>query len=277
LVDAGAQGRRLSDSTIRNIVNPRSCFATAVREGKVRHNPCTGAVLPHREEVKDDDREEMRALNREQLAPFLAVVHPRHRLMFRLLAASRLRISELIALQWRHLRLDGAEPAVRVRRAIVRGRVQPPKSKYGRRDVPLDASLVGELREWRKATEWPGDDDQVFASLAGTPLHVENLCRRVLRPAAEEADAAWIGFHTFRHTCASMLFDRGRNAKQVQRWLGHHSPAYTLATYVHLLEDELGDPLELPTESEHLLAGATRTNERAAAAAVRRIANPPRP
>ena len=72
--------------------------------------------------------------------------------------------------------------------------------------------------------------------------------RRVLRPVAEEVGAPWAGFHTFRHTCASMLFERGANAKQVQRWLGHHSAAFTLDTYVHLLEDQLGEPLELEGE-----------------------------
>jgi len=43
-----------------------------------------------------------------------------------------------------------------------------------------------------------------------------------------------------------MLFAQGRNVKQVQRWLGHHSPSFTLDTYVHLLSDELDEPLELP-------------------------------
>jgi hypothetical protein len=32
----------------------------------------------------------------------------------------------------------------------------------------------------------------------------------------------------------------------VQRWLGHHSPAFTLATYVHLLDGDVGEPLKLP-------------------------------
>ena len=31
---------------------------------------------------------------------------------------------------------------------------------------------------------------------------------------------------------------------QVQRWLGHHSPSFTLDTYVHLLEDDFGEPIE---------------------------------
>jgi hypothetical protein len=37
-----------------------------------------------------------------------------------------------------------------------------------------------------------------------------------------------------------------RNAVQVQRWLGHHSAAFTLATYVHLLDGDLGEPLTIP-------------------------------
>jgi integrase len=53
----------------------------------------------------------------------------------------------------------------------------------------------------------------------------------------------WVGFHTFRHTCATLLFAEGRNAVQVQHWLGHHSPAFTLARYVHLLDGDLGAPL----------------------------------
>ncbi len=59
-------------------------------------------------------------------------------------------------------------------------------------------------------------------------------------PAAEGLGLGWIGFHTFRHTCASLLFDHGRNVKQVQEWLGHADPGFTLRTYVHLLDDGLG-------------------------------------
>jgi hypothetical protein len=47
---------------------------------------------------------------------------------------------------------------------------------------------------------------------------------------------------TLRHTCASILFRRGYNAKQAHVWLGHHSAAFTLATYVHLLPEDLPEP-----------------------------------
>jgi integrase len=64
-----------------------------------------------------------------------------------------------------------------------------------------------------------------------------------LKPAARRAGLDWVGFHTLRHTCATLLLTSGdANAKQVQMWLGHHSPAFTLATYVHLLPEDLPDP-----------------------------------
>jgi integrase len=62
-----------------------------------------------------------------------------------------------------------------------------------------------------------------------------------------------MGFHTLRHTAASLLFARAdgspsANLVQVQRFLGHHSPAFTLATYVHLLDNDLGAGLDLTAE-----------------------------
>ena len=253
----------LSDQTVRRIVAPlRACLATAVRDGIARSNPCTGAALPHRPRVdEDDDEPEAKVLSREQLQMFLAVVNPRYRLLFWLLAATGLRISEAVALQWKHLRLDGGSPGVRVRRAYVRGVMGPPKSRYGRREVPLPLDLADALRA-RKAAERPGDDGLVFPGRSGAILDQSNLRRDALVPAAVEVDADWMGFHTLRHTCASLLFDGGRNAVQVQRWLGHHSPAFTLATYVHLLTDDLGDPLELAGGSGGSI-GAARGTETA--------------
>ena len=76
----------------------------------------------------------------------------------------------------------------------------------------------------------------------------------------------WASFHTLRHTCATMLFRSGMNAKQVQMWLGHHSPAFTLAVYVHLLADDVGeapaffDLLGKQIEQTELVEAATMTD-----------------
>jgi len=247
--------KHLADSTVRGIVNPvRSCLATAVAEGLIRRHPAPQVSFPKREVVRDTDgdeqiegefKEEVRALTREQLDSFLTTVHPRYRLLFWFLAATGLRISEAIGLQWRHLELNGSTPHVKVRRQLYRGALQSPKSKYGRRDVPVEQSLVSALRRHQRDSEWPGQKDLVFPAMNGEPLRDGNVRRRHLKPAAEEAGAPWAGFHSFRHTCATMLFDEGRNVKQVQKWLGHHSASFTLDTYISLMDGELGDALVL--------------------------------
>ena len=81
----------------------------------------------------------------------------------------------------------------------------------------------------------------MFQTKVGTRLGKDNVRNRYIKPAAEEVGAPWCGWHTLRHTCASILFDEGRNVVQVQRWLGHHKPSFTIDTYVHLLDDDLGD------------------------------------
>jgi integrase len=83
----------------------------------------------------------------------------------------------------------------------------------------------------------------VFSTATGTVLDPDNLAMRVLAPACKAAGVECAGFHRFRHTVASRLFVEGRNVVQVQRWLGHHSASFTLDTYVHLLENDLGEPL----------------------------------
>lgn len=257
----------LADATVRRILSPlRACMASAVAEGVRRDNPTIGAALPARDEQRaidegvDDDEQDVKALSTVELAVFLTVCPERWRTFFRLLAATGLRVSEAFALRWRDLELDGSDPQVRVRRAYVRGRFGPPKSRYGKRAVPIDHALVVELRARRKAAEWPGDEDLVFPATNGEPLRQENVRRRVLNPAAGEAGVPWAGFHTFRHTCATRLFGAGRNAVQVQRWLGHHSPAFTLDTYVHLLDGDLGEPLDsAPQSASEVSAEGTDT------------------
>jgi integrase len=70
----------------------------------------------------------------------------------------------------------------------------------------------------------------------------------VLVAAAQRAGLTGVGFHTLRHTCASLLIESGMNVPRLQRWIGHHSPAFTLEVYGHLLDGDLGPPLDLRAE-----------------------------
>lgn len=238
------RGGTLSDKSVRNAVSPlRACLATARVEGMIRWNPAEGVQLPHRPRLVDEDGEDVRALTREQLRMVLELAHPRHRLIMEFTAATGLRASEVIGLQRRHLQLDGDRPRVEVRQRVRGGRAGALKSKYARRDVPLSLEMVDQLRAHLAANVGRAQKAIVFESRAGTWLHKDTVRNRWIRPAAEEAGVPWVGWHTFRHTCASILFERGANAVQVQRWLGHHDPAFTLKTYVHLLTDTIDEPL----------------------------------
>lgn len=128
-----------------------------------------------------------------------------------------------------------------MRRRLYHG-IDAPKSRYGRRDIPLAPRMLAALQHRRATTRYAAESDPVFATRAGTPLDYACMYNRVLKPAARRAGVPWAAFHTLRHTCATMLFRNGLNAKQVQMWLGHHSPAFTLAVYIHLLADDLPDP-----------------------------------
>ena len=116
----------------------------------------------------------------------------------------------------------------------------PPKSKYGRRTIRYLNRPVRSSGLARRAPPTVATTPSSGRS-NGTPLDAGNLLGRVLKPAADGAGVGWAGWHTLRHTAGTMLFRHGANAVQVQRFLGHHSPAFTLATYVHLLPEDAPD------------------------------------
>lgn len=250
----------LSDKSVRNALGPlMACLASAKREGLVRANPAAGAALPHRPQIEDDEdlpRPFPRVDGKETMELVVSLAHPEHRLMFELLAATGLRRSELLALEVRHLALDGAEPQIKVRQRTrwQKGEGQvigPLKSRHARRDLPIPVGLASRLREHVSGRESAA---LAFPGIAGRPYDPAHLWSRVLSPACAEAGVEWAGFHTFRHTVASRMFAAGRNAVQVQHWLGHHSAAFTLKTYVHLLDPgDLGGPLA-PVESGNAVA-----------------------
>jgi len=97
-------------------------------------------------------------------------------------------------------------------------------------------------------------------------LTPSNVSGRILKPAGKTLGLGWVGFHTFRHTCASMLFEAGRNPRQVQAWLGHSDPGFTLRTYLHLMDEGVGKADFLDT------AVSVRSEEEALASEVRELA-----
>ncbi len=262
---AHVASRGVKRNTVRLSLAPvRALFATAVEEGLIRSNPAAGLRLfitpasPTDDERADDagrdvDSEgDVKALSEDELALVLEQLPADWRSFFEFLSQTGLRIGEAVELRWRDV--DLGQRWLHVRRRYYRGKVGLPKGRKKRR-VRLSAAMATTLWALRKETR-PGDDDLVFTSEKGLRIDASNLMSRVLKPAAVDAGlgergksahgrsvaVSWVGFHTFRHTCATMLFRRGWNAVQVQRFLGHSDPGFTLRTYVHLLPEDLPEP-----------------------------------
>jgi integrase len=238
---------RLCDRSISNALTPlRLASDAAVAEGLLDANPAEQIVLPRRRAGRAWSTRERRFLTRAELVRLLDQVPVKWRSLFELLAATGLRVSEAVGLRWSDLVLEGPAPHLQVRRAIVKGAVVAPKSRHGARLIPLTVEMAALLRAQRP--DGATDDEFVFPGRAGGVSDQGSLRRRVLVPAAERAGLTGVGFHTLRHTCASMLIESGTSPLRLQRWMGHHSPAFTLETYGHLLDGDLGPALDLRNE-----------------------------
>jgi integrase len=235
-------GHRLCDRSVRNAVLPlQSGLRHAARAGLLGDGVEPMILLRRRRRGRAYEFDERRFLTREQLARLLAEIPEPWRPFFELLASTGLRISEAIALRIMDAGLDSDAPCVHVRRAIVNGQLTAPKSRHGRRAIPINPDLVARLRTLKTGR---AETALLFRGAQGAVPRPGNLRYRVLIPAAHRAGVPWARFHTLRHTCAAMLIDAGASPLRLQRWMGHHSAAFTLDTYGHLLGDDLGPHLE---------------------------------
>jgi integrase len=264
-----------STATLRTLRAALSAmYSTAVEDGVTDSNPIRGVRLPGRGS-DEDEQKRAKALSREELRIFLAALPDEGywRLFFEFLAVTGLRIGEAVGLTWENLDL-GDQPKVKVREQVYRGKRKRLKSKDGKRDIPLPASIAEKLLAHRRDA-YASPKAPVFGTTTGSELDPHNVRRTVLRPVAvslgyyelvegkdgKPHERTTLGFHAFRHTCASMLFAEGRNVKQVQRWLGHAKASITLDTYLHLLDEGVGEPLDIDARNPTGATGDPRKTE----------------
>ena len=129
--------RGLAPASVRKMLAPvKALFATAFEEGVIRVNPAAGVRIAQPDAMVSEDGEaKAKALDEEQLRALLDHTPDAWRFFFEFLAQTGLRIGEAIALQWKHV--DLGRRHVRVERRWYRGTFASPKSKFGRRRVPL--------------------------------------------------------------------------------------------------------------------------------------------
>jgi integrase len=117
-----------------------------------------------------------------------------------------------------------------------------PKTKAGRRSVPIASVLRSVLIEHRLATG--RSEGLAFGATAERPFTPSNTTRRActawknankLRREAGLEPLEPISLHECRHTFASLMIASGVNAKALASYMGHASVTITYDRYGHLM------------------------------------------
>jgi integrase len=166
---------------------------------------------------------------------------------------SGMRRSEVGGGRWGDLSFDTGRFAVRQRLASVDGvpQLSVPKSDRSRRTIDLDRRTLealklhreGQLGDRRRWGDSYHDLDLIAAREDGMWIHPDWLSE-MFRNHVKDAKLRPIPLKNLRHTHASLLLEAGVNPKIVSERLGHHSVAFTLDTYAHVLPGLQGDAAE---------------------------------
>jgi integrase len=237
----------------------------AVDAGLIASSPCERQPLPKVE------REEMRFLGPDEIATLADAIDERYRALVLVGAYGGLRAGELFGLRRGRVdllrgRVDVAETLVEVGGHHHFG---PPKTRAGRRSVPLPRFVVDVLTEHVAGLE-PGE--LVFPAPEGGPVRSSLFRRRFWYPAsvaaglgasvkdAETGKEHYTGLrlHDLRHSAVSLWIAAGASGKEVAVRAGHTSVSVVLDRYGHLLpgtEERVTDALDAMATKA---AGGTR-------------------
>jgi len=157
------------------------------------------------------------------------------------LLLSRLELRErTLALRWEDVDFKALE--LRVTRSIWHQVIGECKTEASAKPVPLDEYMAEDLLRWRRSSPYPLMSDWVFASphMRGVqPYWPDNLMKRYIRPTAQKAGIHKnIGWHTFRHTFATLAQKKG-TVKDVQGILRHARPGTTTDVYMQEIPESV--------------------------------------
>ena len=212
----------------------------AVRYGLITANPCDNVVLPRR------NPKQPVVLTPQQTRDVLDAAKargPRTHLRWLLALKYGLRQGEALALTYADFDLEQGTLTINKQVQRVTGQgfiITPPKSRNGNRTIPIDLEVISNIKLLDR-THTP--HSLVFPSAGGNPQH-SSTDRDEWIALLNTAGVPHIPLHGARHTSATAMIQHGIGARTVQIILGHSTPSFTLATYVHPDIDQVREELK---------------------------------
>ncbi|HWY90226.1 MAG TPA: tyrosine-type recombinase/integrase [Solirubrobacteraceae bacterium] len=170
----------------------------------------------------------------------------RDRLVLRALVLTGLRRSELIAVRWRDVNLEGPRPSL----LVAHGKGGKPRRQ------PLPSQLSDELQRLHYERQ-PAPEQPVFCGLAGRRLQPTALARTISRCATRAGMTKHVTAHTLRHTSATWLRQATGDTRLVAEYLGH-ADLSTVSRYAHVASEEMHAAVQALADQ----AGVSPTQER---------------
>jgi integrase len=230
----GTQGR----NTLKHIrALGSSIFSRAVTEERIKMNPWHDVAMP--EDAIGPEQTQHYTLEEAEDMISALVDHVDCQLVIALSCFLGLRPGEIAALKWE----DFDSGSVHIRRSVVRGNVDTPKTPESIATIPLvDPHILIPLALWRKKSGKP-KEGWVFPTGNDTPVDLHNLIARVIGPHIEGSDCVrcdktpkkskitWKGLYAGRRGACTLVIEKTSKPEVAQALLRHKSMSTTLNVY----------------------------------------------
>lgn len=178
--------------------------------------------------------EEQQCFTYEEFKQFLSVEKElRWRCIFEILYYCGLRRGELRGLQWKDINLERKTLSVNKQITDRSGTVKSfhftvPKTNSSIRTLKMPEVLTNDLKTLKnEAKKINGFNENYFVAGDAFPVSPNALADHK-NINCELAGVKQIRLHDFRHSCASLLINKGANVKIVAKYLGHTKEEETL-------------------------------------------------
>lgn len=232
-----ALGPRSAQITLSKL---RAVYAWAMRQQLVSVNPAAAVDTPAQDEV------EREPWSSDEVKTFIASLDGNRLLAPMLLGLMGLRPAEVTGLRWTDVNLDAEELKVANTRTLTWGEgggkviEKPPKTKSGKRALPLPTFVTAALRTLRAtqaAERLAGGEGYersgyVLVTELGEPCRTDWL-RRQAYGLMDTAGMRRVRLYDARHACLTYLRMSGVPGPIVSSWAGHGDLTVADRHYVH--------------------------------------------
>ncbi len=240
-------GEGRDGSSVRNMVMPlRLIFRRALDAGTVTVNPTAGLALPSPQGRRD------RIATPAEAAALLAAVPEGDSALWGTALLAGLRLGEIAALDWSAIDFEAGTIAVERSWCPKAHGFVAPKSRAGRREVPIigplrSLLLAHRLRTGRRVGLVFGRNGERPFSASAVRVRALAAWKAAEVPALScDVDAerregrpipahGYLTLHECRHSYCSTLLAAGVSPAAVSRYAGHANVGFTLSRYVHAI------------------------------------------